>query len=59
MYLRGDKHAQYEIQAYAEVIAKIVAKWVPLAYEAFIKYRVEGANFFKPRHTGYTKKASG
>ncbi len=33
--LRADHHAQYEIRAYAEILAKIVQKWVPFAYEAF------------------------
>jgi thymidylate synthase (FAD) len=38
--LRMDAHAQEEIRAYATVIGKeIVAKWVPLAWEAFLDYR--------------------
>jgi len=44
--LRADSHAQYEIRVYAEVMLhKIVACWVPLVYDAFMKYQVEGANF--------------
>lgn len=40
--LRADKHAQYEIRAYAEVMLDIVKKWVPHCYEAFEKYRRDG-----------------
>jgi thymidylate synthase (FAD) len=41
--LRVDAHAQYEIRAYAAVLADIVEKWVPLTAAAFRDYRVEGA----------------
>jgi thymidylate synthase (FAD) len=38
--LRMDDHAQQEIRCYAAVIGKqIVAKWVPLVWEAFLDYR--------------------
>lgn len=37
--LRADSHAQYEIRVYADVIEQIVAKWVPLAYQAYLDYR--------------------
>jgi thymidylate synthase (FAD) len=38
--LRMDDHAQEEIRAYASVIGEdIVAKWVPLVWEAFTDYR--------------------
>lgn len=37
--LRGDDHAQYEIQVYAHVLESLVKAWVPLAYEAFQDYR--------------------
>ena len=39
--LRLDAHAQYEIRAYAEVIASVVARWVPITAEAFVDYRTE------------------
>ncbi|MCA4774610.1 FAD-dependent thymidylate synthase [Wolbachia endosymbiont of Mansonella ozzardi] len=39
--LRADKHAQYEIRVYAEVILDIIKKWVPMAYSAFVKYCLE------------------
>lgn len=42
--LRGDSHAQHEIQVYAKKICEIVSDWVPAAYEAFREYRLEGAN---------------
>jgi thymidylate synthase (FAD) len=42
--LRMDPHAQKEIRAYATVIGeKIVAPWLPLAWEAFQDYRMGGA----------------
>lgn len=38
--LRMNEHAQQEIRAYATVIGeKIVAKWVPMVWEAFLDYR--------------------
>jgi len=38
--LRMDSHAQKEIRDYATVIGEqIVAKWVPLTWEAFLDYR--------------------
>jgi len=40
--LRMDDHAQEEIRAYATVLGEqIVAKWVPLVWEAFTDYRRE------------------
>ncbi|MYA50446.1 MAG: FAD-dependent thymidylate synthase [Chloroflexi bacterium] len=41
--LRGDAHAQWEIQEYARVILDIVERWVPLTANAFHRYRVGGA----------------
>jgi thymidylate synthase (FAD) len=39
--LRMDAHAQYEIRMYAKTIGdQIVSKWCPLAWEAFLDYRV-------------------
>jgi len=39
--LRMDDHAQYEFRQYANVIGhEIVAKWVPLVWEAFLDYRL-------------------
>ncbi len=38
--LRADSHAQYEIKAYADVMMEIMAAWVPLAYAAFLEYRL-------------------
>jgi thymidylate synthase (FAD) len=40
--LRMDDHAQYEIRVYAEAIAEIVQRWVPLTWEAFEDYRLRG-----------------
>jgi thymidylate synthase (FAD) len=41
--LRADPHAQYEIRAYAEAMLATVKAWVPLAYEAFLDYRLGAA----------------
>ena len=38
--LRADPHAQYEIRVYAEVLATILQKWVPITYDAFMDYRM-------------------
>ncbi len=39
--LRMDSHAQQEIREYATTIGeKIVARWVPLVWEAFLDYRM-------------------
>ncbi|MEQ8968641.1 MAG: FAD-dependent thymidylate synthase [Azospirillaceae bacterium] len=37
--LRADAHAQYEIRAYAEVMADIMSKWVPTVHQAYLDYR--------------------
>ena len=45
LYLRDDPHAQYEIQAYAEIILnKIVKRWVPYTYDAFKEFQLESYN---------------
>ena len=33
--LRADAHAQYEIRVYADLMCKLVADWVPIAFGAF------------------------
>lgn len=45
--LRLDPHAQWETRQYAEMIADMVKDWVPLTWEAFEDYRLEGATFSK------------
>ena len=52
--LRFDPHAQYEIRVYAEVMLKILEKWVPLTFDAFCKHRMhsftissQGINYIK------------
>lgn len=40
--LRMDAHAQLEIRSYANVIGnQIVSRWCPMAWEAFVGYRLE------------------
>jgi flavin-dependent thymidylate synthase len=41
LLLRGDAHAQEEIRAYARAIGDVARRWVPLAWEAFVDYRLE------------------
>lgn len=41
--LRADSHAQYEIRAYSEALLDVAKRWVPLTLEAFMNYRVGGA----------------
>src|SRR5208337_4798654 len=42
LMLRMDKHAQLEIRSYANVIGnEIVSRWCPLAWEAFVDYRLK------------------
>jgi thymidylate synthase (FAD) len=44
--LRMDSHAQFEIRSYASVIGnEIVAKWCPIAWEAFMEYRMNSTLF--------------
>ena len=47
LMLRADPHAQYEIRAYADEMIKIVEKWVPFAYDAFVEHRLHGTRLSK------------
>ena len=40
LFLRADKHAQYEIRVYADVMLETVKKWVPITHAEFLDYRV-------------------
>src|SRR5436305_10612973 len=42
--LRADPHAQYEIRAYAGAMLGTMQRWVPLAYAAFVEYRMNAAS---------------
>ena len=42
--LRAEAHAQFEIRIYAEAMLAILQRWVPLAYAAFMDYRMDGAH---------------
>jgi thymidylate synthase (FAD) len=49
--LRMDPHAQLEIREYANVIGReIVARWVPLVWEAFEDYRMGSVVFSRIEH---------
>jgi thymidylate synthase (FAD) len=41
LQLRADPHAQEEIRSYALAIGEVVQRWVPLAWEAFVDFRLE------------------
>ena len=41
LLLRGDTHAQEEIRVYALAISEVAQRWVPLAWVAFVDYRLE------------------
>lgn len=38
--LRADKHAQFEIREYANVMLEILRLWVPVTHKAFLDYRL-------------------
>lgn len=42
--LRIDRHAQYEIRVYAELLLEILKGWCPNTYEAFMDYRVNAVS---------------
>lgn len=45
LWLRMDPHAQYEIRMYAKTIGEqIVAQWVPMAWQAFLDYKVNASS---------------
>lgn len=46
--LRLGKHAQYEIRAYAEAIADIVAEWLPMTWRAFEDYVLDAYTLSGP-----------
>ncbi len=41
--LRADAHAQYEIRVYADAMIDVLRRWVPIAYNAFMDYRMGAA----------------
>lgn len=43
--LRLDAHAQLEIREFAQAMAQIVADWCPLAWQAFLDYRMNAVTF--------------
>jgi thymidylate synthase (FAD) len=45
--LRIDRHAQYEIRAYAEVLLRILQAWVPVTHEAFVEHHLESVSLSK------------
>ena len=57
--LRADKHAQYEIRVYAEIIGEIVQKWVPKAFQAFLDYQLNSVHLSSQAVECLKKKLKG
>ena len=57
--LRNDKHAQYEIRVYAEIISEIVKKWVPKAFQAFLDYQLNSIHLSSQAVECLKKKLKG
>ncbi len=57
--LRADSHAQYEIRVYAEAMLDLVKKWVPITYEAFMRYRLGAVSFSAPAMVVLKKMLAG
>lgn len=55
--LRMDKHAQWEIQQYAQAIANIVKDSVPMCWEAFEKYQLTTVTLTQEEHLELLEKA--
>jgi thymidylate synthase (FAD) len=53
--LRVDPHAQYEIRAFAEVIAGMVKRVAPLSYEAWIDYGLGAASLSRMERTAISR----
>jgi thymidylate synthase (FAD) len=57
--LRLATDAQYEIRAYAEQVAAIVAGWVPSTYEAFVDYRLSGVRLSRAAAVAISEALTG
>jgi thymidylate synthase (FAD) len=57
--LRADGHAQHEIREYAYAIEQIVARWVPLTWEAFEDYRLNSVSLSRLEAALITKLLKG
>ena len=57
--LRADGHAQYEIRVYAEAMMDIMARWVPIAHEAFLEHRLGAVTFSRTALDAVRRLANG
>jgi thymidylate synthase (FAD) len=57
--LRSDIHAQYEIRVYAMQLLEIVKLWVPMTYDAFDNYVLNGVYFSRIEHDLLQKQLHG
>jgi len=53
--LRVDPHAQFEIRAFAEVMAGMMKRVAPLTYEAWVDYDLEGRPFSRAEREALSK----
>lgn len=53
--LRVDPHAQYEIRAYAEIMAGMLERVAPLAYEAWADYELAGVHLSRGELVAITR----
>ena len=54
-----DKHAQYQIRVYAEIIGESVKNWVPKAFQAFLDYQLNSIHLSSQAVECLKKKLKG
>jgi len=59
LHLRLDEHAQYEIRMYAGAIAETVSQHYPIAYQAFLDYRVNAVHISSQAYTALCRMLNG
>ncbi len=59
LHLRADYHSQYEIREYGNKLLKVLKSWVPVTYDAFISYKLEGSDLSKEAIQVVRKMISG
>ena len=57
--LRADAHAQYEIRVYADVMLDTLKRWCPISHDAFLEYRMGGAQLSSRRSPSCKRMLAG
>ena len=57
--LRADAHAQHEIRQYANVLLRVVQAWVPITYQAFLDYQLNGVSLSSQAFAVLKKRLAG